>query len=69
MKQYEAVTKVMEENGGYSTVGLLYQEVLNIPGAKWKTKTPFASQIMRGEVIYWCRMNFYYLLTFDYFAA
>ena len=43
MKQYEAVIKVMEENGGYSTLGLLYQDVLNISGAKWKTKTPFAS--------------------------
>ena len=43
MKQYEAVMKVMEENDGYSTLGLLYQEVLKIPGAKWKTKTPFAS--------------------------
>ena len=43
MKQYEAVIKVMEENGGYSTLGHLYQNVLNIPGCQWKTKTPFAS--------------------------
>lgn len=35
MKQYEAVMKVMEQMGGYATLGLLYQEVLNIPGAKW----------------------------------
>ena len=43
MKQYEAVIKVMEEKSGYATLGLLYQEVLKIPGIVWKTKTPFAS--------------------------
>ncbi len=43
MKQYEAVIKVMEEKGGYATLGLLYQEALNVPGVVWKTKTPFAS--------------------------
>ena len=43
MKQYEAVIKVMEENGGYATLGYLYQNVLKIPGCEWKTKTPFAS--------------------------
>lgn len=43
MKQYEAVIKVMEKNGGYATLGFLYQETLNVPGAVWKTKTPFAS--------------------------
>jgi len=43
MKQYEAVIKVMEENGGYATLGFLYQNVLNVPGCNWKTKTPFAS--------------------------
>ncbi|NPV11391.1 MAG: hypothetical protein HPY57_06345 [Ignavibacteria bacterium] len=43
MKQYEAVIKVMEENGGYATLGHLYQEVLKIPDCKWGTKTPFAS--------------------------
>ena len=43
MKQYEAVIKVMEENGGFATLGYLYQNVLKIPECKWKTKTPFAS--------------------------
>ena len=43
MKQHEAVIKVMEENGGYATLGYLYQNVLKVPGCEWKTKTPFAS--------------------------
>ena len=43
MKQYEAVIKVMEENGGYTTLGFLNQNVLKIEGCEWKTKTPFAS--------------------------
>jgi hypothetical protein len=43
MKQYEAVIKVMEENGGYATLGHLYQNVLKVPGCEWKTKTPYAS--------------------------
>jgi hypothetical protein len=43
MKQYEAVTKVMEENGGFATLGHLYQQVLKVPDCEWKTKTPFAS--------------------------
>ena len=43
MKQYEAVIKVMEENGGYATLGYLYQNALKVPECKWKTKTPFAS--------------------------
>lgn len=43
MKQYEAVIKVMEENGGFATLGFLNQEVLKVKGCEWKTKTPFAS--------------------------
>lgn len=43
MKQYEAVIKVMKENGGFATLGFLYQEVLKIKDCVWKTKTPFAS--------------------------
>ena len=43
MKQHEAVIKVMNENGGYATLGHLYQYVLKVPGCNWKTKTPFAS--------------------------
>lgn len=43
VKQYEAVIAVMEENGGYATLGYLYQNVLKVKGVEWKTKTPFAS--------------------------
>jgi len=43
MKQYEAVIKVMEENGGYATLGYLYEKTLEVPGVIWKTKTPFAT--------------------------
>lgn len=43
MKQYEAVIKVMEQNGGFATLGFLNQEVLKILDVEWKTKTPFAS--------------------------
>jgi len=43
MKQYEAVIKTMEENGGFATLGYLNQEVLRVPDVEWKTKTPFAS--------------------------
>ncbi len=42
-KQYESVIEVMRENGGYSTLGHLYQNVLKVAGSQWKTKTPFAS--------------------------
>jgi len=43
MKQYEAVIKVMEGNGGFATLGYLNQEVLKVSLVEWKTKTPFAS--------------------------
>jgi len=43
MKQYEAVIRVMEANGGYATLGFLNQEVLKIKACVWNTKTPFAS--------------------------
>jgi len=43
MNQYEAVIRVMEASGGYATLGYLNQNVLNVKGCKWKTKTPFAS--------------------------
>jgi len=43
MTQYEAVIKAMEDNGGFATLGYLYQHVLKIPGVYWGTKTPFAS--------------------------
>ena len=40
MKQYEQVIKVMEENGGFATLGYLNQKV---NCGSWKTKTPFAT--------------------------
>jgi len=43
MKQHEVVIKVMENNGGYATLGFLNQEVLKVKDCVWKTKTPFAS--------------------------
>ena len=43
MKQHEAVILAMKQNGGYATLGQLYQTVLKIPGPKWGTKTPFAN--------------------------
>ncbi len=43
MKQYEAVIKIMQENGGYATLGYLNQNVLQVEGCEWRTKTPFAS--------------------------
>ncbi len=43
MRQYEAVIQVMRQNGGYATLGHLYQSVLKVPNCKWSTKTPFAS--------------------------
>ncbi|MGE5252062.1 MAG: hypothetical protein ACM3QS_17795 [Bacteroidota bacterium] len=43
MKQYEAVIQAMKENGGYATLGQLYQLVPRIPDCQWATKTPFAS--------------------------
>lgn len=43
MKQYESVIKVMEENDGYATLKYLNDNVLEVPGAVWRTKTPFAS--------------------------
>ncbi len=44
MKQHEAVIKVMQENGGYSTLGQLYQSAPKILGSDWSgTKNPFAN--------------------------
>jgi hypothetical protein len=43
MKQYQAVIKVMEDNGGFATLGFLNQKVLKVEGCSWGTKTPFAS--------------------------
>ncbi|HZQ05372.1 MAG TPA: hypothetical protein VFD70_02245 [Anaerolineae bacterium] len=43
MNQRDAVIQVMQANGGYATLGYLYQHVLDVPGVKWDTKTPFAS--------------------------
>jgi hypothetical protein len=43
VKQYEAVIKTMEANGGYATLGFLNQEVFKVANCEWKTRTPFAS--------------------------
>ena len=43
MKQYEAVIEAMEREGGYATLGRLYQVVPSITEYAWGTKTPFAS--------------------------
>jgi len=43
MKQYEAVIEVMRRNGGWATLAHLYQNVFQVPGVKWGTKTPKAS--------------------------
>jgi hypothetical protein len=43
MKQHEAVILAMKQNGGYATLGHLYQTAPKIHGSKWGTKTPFAS--------------------------
>jgi hypothetical protein len=43
MKQHEAVILAMQQNGGYATLGQLYQAVPKIPNCIWTTKTPFAS--------------------------
>ncbi len=43
MKQHEAVIEAMECEGGYATLGRLYQVVPTITECVWGTKTPFAS--------------------------
>lgn len=44
MKQYEAVIQAMKENGGYATLGQLYQTAPKIPNSEWSgTKNPFAN--------------------------
>ena len=40
MKQYEAVIRVMEENGGYATLGLLYGKVPKIPDCQMEHEDP-----------------------------
>jgi hypothetical protein len=43
MNQREAVIEAMRANGGFATLGHLYNEALKIAGVKWATKTPFSS--------------------------
>lgn len=43
MKQYEAVIIALERLGGQATLADLYRETMNVEGAQWETKTPFAS--------------------------
>ncbi|MFQ6610335.1 MAG: hypothetical protein ACE5D7_05980, partial [Fidelibacterota bacterium] len=40
MTQTKQIIEVMKNNGGYATLGFLYQ---NVKTKNWKTKTPFAS--------------------------
>ena len=37
------MVEALHANGGYLTLGRLYQETMRIPGCRWGTKTPFAS--------------------------
>jgi hypothetical protein len=76
MKQYEAVIKVMEDNGGFATLGHLYQNVLKIKNCEWKTKTPFASirRIVQDDRFFfkikpglWALKSFKDKLPFDVF--
>lgn len=76
MKQYESVIKVMEENGGFATLGHLYQNVLKIKNCEWKTKTPFASirRIVQDDRFFfkikpglWVLKSFKDKLPFDVF--
>lgn len=41
--QHDAVRIAMEQLGGYATLGQLYKQALLVPGAIWRTQTPFAS--------------------------
>lgn len=44
MKQHEAVILAMQQNGGYATLGQLYQTAPKVPGSDWSgTKNPFAN--------------------------
>ena len=43
MKQHEAVILAMKQNGGYATLGQLYQTAPKITGSNWGTRTPFAT--------------------------
>jgi hypothetical protein len=43
MTQADAVIDAMRRNGGYATLGHLYQEALKVSGVEWNTKTPFKS--------------------------
>jgi hypothetical protein len=43
MRQYEAVIIALEKLGGQATLADLYRETMKVEGAKWETKTPFAS--------------------------
>lgn len=44
MRQHEAVIQAMVQNGGYATLGQLYQTAPKIPDSDWSgTKNPFAN--------------------------
>lgn len=76
MRQYEAVLKVMKDNGGFATLGYLNENVLKIKGCEWKTKTPFASirRIVQDERYFfkikpglWALKSYKEKLPFDVF--
>ena len=78
MTQGEAVIKVMEQNGGFATLGYLNQEVLKIPGVEWKTRTPFATirRIVQNERFFfkikpglWALLSYKNRLPQDIFPA
>jgi hypothetical protein len=55
MKQHEAVLLAMKQNGGYATLGQLYQTAPKVPGSDWSgTKNPFANirRIVQNMMIF-----------------
>jgi hypothetical protein len=43
MKQYEAVIKVMEENGGFATLSYLYENALKVPWSYLENQDTFCN--------------------------
>jgi hypothetical protein len=67
MKQHEAVIQVMEKNGGFATLGFLYQEVMKVHDVHWGTKTPFASIrriVQDGRFFFKIKPGLWALLTY-----
>jgi hypothetical protein len=67
MNQKEAVIQTIENLGGISTLGQLYQEVFKIKSCEWATKTPFASIrriVQLSPEIYKIKPGLYGLIRF-----